>query len=153
MTRSGHAANYSFDHLVGAREQHWRHCEAKHPSGLEVDDKLVLRRRLHRLIGRFLALEDAIDVAGCVAIRVEIVRPIGPVWLPYTWLADISVIYHTLAIRSLGELVSFFERRVRHIPTCLIHQVIFATLAGQNRHPDGSRERPPRAFRTSTASG
>jgi hypothetical protein len=29
-------------------------------------------------------------------------------------LADISVIYHTLAVRPLGELVSFFERHVQH---------------------------------------
>ena len=45
--------------------------------GLEVDDQLVLGRRLHRQVGRFLALEDAIDVAGRAPELVDLVRPIG----------------------------------------------------------------------------
>jgi hypothetical protein len=59
--------------------------------------------------------------------------------IPYTWLADISVIYHT-PFDPLASLFPFLKGMF-DIPTCLIHQVIFATLAGQNRHPDGSRER------------
>jgi hypothetical protein len=38
---------HSFDHLVGAREQEWRHCEAEHPGGLEVDNQLE-PDRLHK---------------------------------------------------------------------------------------------------------
>src|SRR4029077_12188504 len=58
-----------FDHLVGAGKYGWRHGEAEGLGGLEIDHQLVLCRRLYRKIGRFLALEDAIDVAG----RAEVV--------------------------------------------------------------------------------
>jgi hypothetical protein len=37
--------------------------ETEHLGGLEVDHQLVLGRRLHRQVGRHLALEDAIDIA------------------------------------------------------------------------------------------
>jgi hypothetical protein len=53
-----------FDHLVGASEQRVRHVEAERFGRLEVDHQLVLGRRLHRKVGRLLALENAIDVAG-----------------------------------------------------------------------------------------
>ena len=42
----------------------WRHFEAERLGSLEIDYKLVLGRRLYRQVGRLLALEDAIDVAG-----------------------------------------------------------------------------------------
>jgi hypothetical protein len=38
MHRSKQAS--SFDHLVGASEQRWRHVEAKRLRGLEVDHQL-----------------------------------------------------------------------------------------------------------------
>ena len=44
--------------------------------GLEVDDQLVLGRRLHRQVGRLLALEDAINVAGSAAKLVAKIRPV-----------------------------------------------------------------------------
>src|SRR6516164_7956703 len=54
----------SFDHLVGEREQPIGDFETERLSGLDIDYQLVLGRHLHRQVGRFLAPEDTIDVAG-----------------------------------------------------------------------------------------
>ena len=66
-----------FDHLVGAGEQRWRHREAERLGSLEIDHQLVLGRRLHRQVGRLLALEDAIDIAGGAPVLVEQIGPVG----------------------------------------------------------------------------
>jgi hypothetical protein len=66
----------SFDHLVGAGEQRWRHLEAERFGSFEVDYQLVFGRRLNRQVGRLLALEDAINVADR---RTELAHDVGSV--------------------------------------------------------------------------
>jgi hypothetical protein len=41
------------------------------------DNLVVLGRRLHRKVARFLALEDAIDVAGREQVRIDRVETVG----------------------------------------------------------------------------
>src|SRR5262245_45796606 len=48
-----------------------RHVETQRLGSLEVDDKLILRRCLHRHVGWLLALEDAIDVCRGPSILVR----------------------------------------------------------------------------------
>ena len=51
--------------------------EAERLGGLEVDHQFELGRRLHRQVGRLLALENAIDVAGRAPELVDPIRPVG----------------------------------------------------------------------------
>src|SRR5262249_57605822 len=67
----------SLDHLVGAGEHARRQLKAERLCCLEVDDQLVLGGRLYRQIGRLLALENAIDVAGCAVLLVDLISSIG----------------------------------------------------------------------------
>ena len=64
-----------FNYLIGDCEHVGWDAEPKRPGGLQVDDDLVPGRRLHRELGRLLALEDAVDVAGCLPELVDVIRP------------------------------------------------------------------------------
>ena len=58
----------SLDHVVGAGEQRWRDHETEGLCCLAIDYKLVLGRGLHRQIGRSLAFEDTVDIAGRASV-------------------------------------------------------------------------------------
>src|SRR5438477_5275681 len=49
---------HSLNHLIGAGDERRRHSEPERRGSLEIDRKLILDRRLHRQVGRLLALED-----------------------------------------------------------------------------------------------
>src|SRR5262250_1587589 len=68
---------HSIDQFISAAEQRLRHDEAERLGGREVDYKLILGRRLHRQVGRLLALEDAIDIAGRTPALVDEIRSVG----------------------------------------------------------------------------
>ena len=85
---SGHAAAAPPSSVMNSRRSHSitssarassdrRHFEAERLGGLEVDHQFVLGRRLHRQVGRLLALEDAVDVAGRAPVLVDQIGPIG----------------------------------------------------------------------------
>jgi hypothetical protein len=50
------------NHFVGAHEDRPRNRQAERPRGLQVDDKLALRRLLDRQFARLRTLEDLVDV-------------------------------------------------------------------------------------------
>src|SRR5262245_5577873 len=67
----------SLDHLVGTREQRWRHFEAERLGSLEVDGQLVLGRLLHRQVGRPRAFEDSIYILSHATELIVPVEAVG----------------------------------------------------------------------------
>jgi hypothetical protein len=65
------------DHLIGCHKHRLWDREAECLRNLQIDDNLVLCRRLHRQVGWLLALENAIDVARRAAILINRMHPIG----------------------------------------------------------------------------
>jgi hypothetical protein len=66
----------SLDDLVGARNYCRWHVEAERLGGFQIDDQLVLGRVLHRQVGRFFALEDAIHVCCCAVVWINAIRAV-----------------------------------------------------------------------------
>src|SRR5262249_9132557 len=61
---------------VGAGEQRRGHIDPERLGRPEIDDQLVLGRRLHRKVSRFLALQNAIDIGCGPSVLVDPIRPI-----------------------------------------------------------------------------
>src|SRR4029077_18338773 len=59
-----------FDHFVGDRKQVGRYIEAYRSGGLEVDDELILGRKLDRQVARLGAAQDAIHVGWHAPIHI-----------------------------------------------------------------------------------
>ena len=85
---SGHAAAAPPSSVMNSRRSHSitssarassdrRHVDAERLGGLEVDHQFVLGRRLHRQVGRLLALENAVDIASRAAVLVDKIGPVG----------------------------------------------------------------------------
>src|SRR5262249_58785564 len=74
-TGLGHRAR-SFDYLVGAAEQGWRHVEAEGLGRDQVDDQLEFGRLLDRKVCRLRAAQNLVDKVGGAAIEVQKVRSI-----------------------------------------------------------------------------
>ena len=67
----------SLDHFVGAGEQRWRHGKAKRLGGVQVDHKLIFRRRLYWQVSGTLPLENAINIGRGPTHEVNGVDTIG----------------------------------------------------------------------------
>src|SRR5215471_6102566 len=63
-TWSEFSLSWLLDDCVGTGEHCWRYYEAECFGGFKIDYQFVLCRHLHRDVGWFLALEDAVDIAG-----------------------------------------------------------------------------------------
>jgi hypothetical protein len=92
------------DHPIGAGEHRCRQLEAKRPGGFQIDYKLIFDGRLHWKIGRLLALEDAIDIAGRTAVLIGEIGPIGD------QAAGVNVVASVVDRRQLGAGASSMIR-------------------------------------------
>src|SRR5262249_38102694 len=61
----------SFDHLVCARVQRWRHVEAERPGGLEIDHEVEPGRIDDRHVSWLFALENPARINAGLAISVR----------------------------------------------------------------------------------
>ena len=60
-----------FDHLIGARQQHWRNLKAERTRRLTIDDELEFGRLQDREVRRLSALEDAARINADLPERID----------------------------------------------------------------------------------
>ena len=60
-----------FDHFVGAAKKCGRECETEGLGSLEIYHCLIFCWRLYREVGRFFALENAVNVTRRAAVRID----------------------------------------------------------------------------------
>src|SRR6516164_5508598 len=63
--------HHLLDHLVGDREEGRRHLDPELFRGLDIDDQLVLGRRLNWKVGGLLAFENPVDVTCCAYVGIN----------------------------------------------------------------------------------
>src|SRR5262249_59373036 len=68
---------FSFDHLVGEREQRRRNLQAQRLGGAQIDDKMKLGLLQDRQVCRFLALENPAAVDAGLPERIGPVRSVA----------------------------------------------------------------------------
>src|SRR5205814_907322 len=54
-----------------------RYLKAKCLGGFEIDQQLVLGRRLHGKVGWLLTFQNTVNVLGRAAVRINLIRSIG----------------------------------------------------------------------------
>src|SRR5262245_60139468 len=94
----------SLDHLVGAGEQCRRNVKADRLGRLQVDDELKFGGQLDRHFGWLLALEDAADVDGRLAILVLKIRSVAHQPTSFGKLAPMVQRRQRMAHRQRDEL-------------------------------------------------
>jgi len=67
----GHHVRSLFDQLVCELLEMKRYLQPQRFGGLEIDNKLILRRHLYRHVGWLFALQDTVNVASGAAIQVD----------------------------------------------------------------------------------
>src|SRR4051794_3354268 len=78
------------DDLGGLLQDRLRDRQIQGLRRLEIDDQLEPRHLLHGKIGRSCALQDLIDVGGCVVTHSSEIRPVGeecPFLCPFPTMA------------------------------------------------------------------
>jgi hypothetical protein len=111
-------ATLSFDDLVGADHDRWRHCEVRGLGCLEIDHKLELGRLLDRDVGRLRALGECGSPLSETDLSCGIMR-VSP---PATTDADNCLQIESMRLTDWDVPVRSFATRPSHrqVGPCLL---------------------------------